>query len=318
MLMTPWVRVIRAFACAIAIAPAQSSFGALLINYQFEEVVGSPPTGQTTPDFTGNFVSNAANTNRVLGHNTNTPGTDFPILAAGPVQNTAAGLRSRNKDWFMNFPGNPATGNIAANAERVEIADGSTGALKADFGNFSVALWLNPSSTDRDRYAVGKMGGSGQRGWSIASQVNSTNLMIDYFSTGTTGDRTLIVPNALPLNTWTHVIFTFDGANQTEAIYINNRPQSFTASGSLTSVPSIINADNTQSFKVGHRGATGNTVGSWAGGIDDVMIFDHTLAHTRAGSSSGTGMTLVPEPSPYLLMTLGSIGLAMLRRRTKI
>jgi hypothetical protein len=144
-------------------------------------------------------------------------------------------------------------------------------------------------------------------------------LIVDYFSTVSNGtDRALKVVDALPLNTWTHVIFTFDGTAQTEKIYINNVLQTVVDASlsSLGTVPSILNAANGQSFRVGHRGATGNTVGSWAGGIDDVMVFNETLAYSRAGSATGTGSTLVPEPSTVFLAAFG-LALVSIRRRVQ-
>jgi len=319
MSLTRWHRLFVVMVFATGLATSQSLYGALLLNYQFESVEGAPPSDQTTPDSSGNFTSAAGTINAVLGHGTQTPGIDFPNLVAGPVENVAAGVRSRNPNSAMNFPGNPATGNIAGNIERVEIADASAGALDAAFSNFTVALWLNPSSTDRDRFAIGKMGVNGNRGWQISSTAGTTDLAIDYFSTVSNGtDRSLKVVGALPLNTWTHVIFAYDGTTQTENIYINNVLQTAVDStaSSLAAVPVILNASNSQAFRVGHRGATGNAVGAWAGGIDDVMIFNETLAYSPAGSSTGTGSTLVPEPST-LIVAAFAFALAMGARQRK-
>jgi hypothetical protein len=298
------------------LAISQSSNGALLLNYQFESVDGAPPTSQTTPDASGNFASTPGSINAVLGHGTQTPGVDFPSLISGPVQSSSGNVKSRNPASAMNFPGNPATGNIASNIERVEIADASSAALDATFSNFTVALWLNPSSTDRDRFAIGKIGGSGQRGWQISSPNGSTNLVIDYFDAAGGSDRSLVVPGALPLNTWTHVVFAFDGVNRTEAVYINNALQTANSVGTLTSTPATLNAANNQPFRVGHRGATGNSVGSWAGGIDDVRIFNETLTHTTAGSSTGTGSTLIPEPTALMMAGI-AMAASTWRKRVK-
>ena len=299
-------RACMVMAFATLLVTSQLSHGALMLNYQFESVDGAAPSGQTTPDSSGNFTSTAGTINAVLGHGTNTPGTDFPILIAGPVENLSAGVMSRNPSSAMNFPGNPATGNIASNIERVEIADASSGALDATYSNFTVALWLNPSSTDRDRFAIGKIGGSGQRGWQISSTAGTADLVIDYFATAaSTTSRSFKVAGGLPLNTWTHVIFAFDGVNLTEAVYINNILQTVDATASTTTIPATLNAANSAIFRVGHRGATGNSVGSWAGGIDDVMIFDETLAFTPIGDAAGTGSLLAPEPSALVLVIYG-------------
>jgi hypothetical protein len=308
-------RSIAMVAIATALSISQSSYGGLLLNYQFETVDGDPPSGQTTPDSSGNFTSVAGSVNAVLGHGSQTPGVDFPNLISGPVQIGSGTKKSRNPASAMNFPGNPATGNIASSIERVEIADAASAALDATFSNFTVALWLNPSSSDRDRFAIGKIGGSGQRGWQISSPNGSTNLVIDYFNAAGGSDRSLVLPGALPLNTWTHVIFAFDGVNQSEAVYINNSLQSPTSVGTLTSVPTTLNAANNQPLRVGHRGATGNSVGAWAGGIDDVRIFNETLTHTTAGSSTGTGSTLVPEPGAMSMALIAIAAAAAIGKR---
>jgi hypothetical protein len=320
MTTAPWNCKIAVFTFTALVSVQQFLYGAMLLNYQLESVDGSPPSGQTTPDSSGNFVSTPGTINAVLGHGTNTPGTDFPNLIPGPVANLSAGVMSRNPNSAMNFPGNPATGNIASNIERVEIADASSGALDATFSNFTVALWLNPSSTDRDRFAIGKIGGSGQRGWQISSTAGTTSLVIDYFSAaGATTSRTLLLASALPLNTWNHVIFAFDGVNQTEAVYVNNVLQTVDTLGSTeTSVPTGLNGANSAAFRVGHRGATGNSVGSWAGGIDDVVIFDEALAFSPTGSGTGTGSLLaeVPEPTSFMYAIIGATLAIAARRKT--
>jgi hypothetical protein len=284
---------------AMLLTNLQSSFGGLMVNYQFESVDGLPPTGQTTPDSSGNFTSTPGTINAVLGHGTQTPGVDFPNLIPGPVANIAASVMSRNPASAMNFPGNPASGSINSNVERVEIADASSGALDASFSNFTVALWLNPSSTDRDRFAIGKIGGSGQRGWQVSSATGTTDLVVDYFATaGSTTSRSLKVAGGLPLNTWSHVIFAFDGTNLTEAVYINNVLQTVDSTASTTAIPATLNGSNNQPFRTGHRGATGAAVGAWAGGIDDAMVFNETLAYSPTGSADGTGSLLVEVPEP--------------------
>jgi hypothetical protein len=307
--------------CAVAVVlvtaltNAKEVRAALLLNYQFETVEGTAGVDQTTPDSSGTFTSVAGSVNAVIGHGTQIPGTNFPNLIAGPVRNTAAGVQSRNPNSAMSFPGNPATGNITTSVERVEIADASAGALDAAFTNFTVSMWLNPSSTDRDRYVAGKMGGSGQRGWQFVSPAGTTNLNLDYFDAAGGSDRTLSLTNALNLGEWTHLIYVFDGVNQTEQIYLNNVLQSPSISGGLTGVPGTLNSSNSAAFRVGHRGATGNTIGSWAGGIDDVMIFNESLAFTPTGSATGTGSLLavaVPEPSTAAIGCIAMCSAAVL------
>lgn len=316
--------------CAVAVVlvtaltNANEVRAALLLNYKLDEIVADPV--QTTPDASGNFDSATGTINAVLGHG----GTNIPTIVDGPVRNYDAGVQSRNLNKAMSFPGNDAATGIGGNIERVEIADVSSGALDAPFTNFTVSMWLNPSNQIGDRFAIGKMGGSNQRGWQIASPGGSEDLTIDYFlstanpTVAVPTDRSLKVVGALPLGEWTHVTFVFDGVNGTEAIYLNNLlvpSANVLQLGTLPAVPGILNGANSAAFRVGHRGATGSSVGSWAGGIDDVMIFNESLAFSPTGSATGTGSLLavaVPEPSTAvigLMVLCGVVAVAANRQR---
>jgi hypothetical protein len=245
---------------------------ALLVNYQFESVVGTAPT-QTTPDSSGTFTSSdvVPFVNALLGYGTNTPGTDYPQQLAGPVAN--ATVKSVNPNNYMQF-----YGGLNANVTRVQIDKDAAGPLDVAFTNFSVALWLKATDTTTSRFAIGKMGNNGQRGWQITSPAGTTDLNIDYFSTLSNGsDRSFSFTNALPLDTWTHFVFTFDGTTGTEAAYINGVAQTLTNLSTVPTVPAVLNAANTAPFRVGHRGGNQSSVGGWVGGIDDARVYDQTL-----------------------------------------
>ncbi|MEX0642869.1 MAG: LamG domain-containing protein [Pirellulales bacterium] len=294
-------RILVAVALVALFSMSQTSYAVELVNYRFESVEGDPPTGQTTPDSSGTFTTVAGSVNAVLGYGTSTPGTDFPIIATGPVQNVTANVRSLNPINYMNFPGSPTDGSITANNTRVEIADGTVGAgdatLDMAFTAFTVSMWLNPSSTSRDRFAIGKMGSAGQRGWQIYSGNGTTNLVIDYFDGPSGSDRSLTVADAFTLDTWTHLIFTFDAESASEEIYLNNVLQTPTIGG-VGAPLAALNGANSAPFRVGHRGGNQQTVGAWAGGIDDVRIFDSALEFSEIGSAEGTGSLLKVIPLP--------------------
>jgi hypothetical protein len=105
------------------------------------------------------------------------------------------------------------------------------------------------------------------------------------------------------------VTFVFDGTNLTEALYINNVLQTPDTTASTTTIPSTLNASNSALFRVGHRGGTGTSVAGWAGGIDDVLIFNETLAFTPTGSLTGTGSLLasIPEPTSFVVVALAGV-----------
>jgi hypothetical protein len=264
---------------AIIVCHAPAAFCDLLLNYQFETVDGEAPL-QTTPDSSGNFTSSnvAPLVNALTGFDTLTPGIDYPLQMAGSVANTT--FQSLNPNNFMNFYStvdgvNTSTRN---NYSAVQIAADAAGPLNVTFTNFSVALWLKPTDLETDRWAIGKTGTGGNRGWQILGKSGTTDLELDYYATTENGsDRAFIVPNVLPLSTWTHVAFTFDGTAGTEALYINGVSQTLVNGGEMPTVPTTLNSANAYALDVGHRGRTGPTIGGWRGGIDDVRIYDQTL-----------------------------------------
>ena len=97
--------------------------------------------------------------------------------------------------------------------------------------------------------------------------------------------------SALPLNTWTHLTVTFDGA--TERLYVGGiQTASRTVTGAMT--------PSTGALKIG-----GNTVwGEWFQGlIDEVRIYNRALSTTEIQSDMNTavgaaGAAATPAPTP--------------------
>jgi hypothetical protein len=330
----------------LAISVAQASFGELLLNYQFETVNGTAPT-QTTIDSSG---KHAEALNEVLGPGT-TPGTDYPqqITGTGIVANSL--VKSLNPNAYMNFTG-PNVAN--SNSSRVGILDGASGGgsgpLDTQFTQFTFAAWVKPTFVpedfDSDRLIAGKAGGGtagSNRGWQISSPSlepgvigdvslpghvlvdGGDDLLITYYASASGTPRELVVHNVLPLDTWTHIAFTFDGAAGTEAVYINGALATIVAntSTSLATVPATLNGANAGAFMAGARAGTASGDGSrtggiygWYGGLDDVRIYDEALAFTPIGSATGIGslLTAVPEPSGLVMAIMG-IGILRYRRR---
>jgi hypothetical protein len=203
------------------------------------------------------------------------------------------------------------------NYTQVQTAATSSGLVNSTFTDFTFAAWVNTGtvSLTQNRMIAGKMGGSGQRGWSIGSSAGNTDLTVDYFdAAGSATSRTLVLPNGtLPEGIWTHIAVTFDGGIS-EKIYINGVETPFSLGvGSAASPLATWNSLNTMDLKIGHRGAAANNIGGWNGGLDDVRIYDTTLTELEVQAL----LVPVPEPGSLVLMTLGIIGLAASRRHKK-
>lgn len=333
---------ILCFAAAVICAPLSTgAFGTLLLNYQFEQVDGAVPT-QTTVDSSGTYADAV---NQVLGPGT-MPGTDYPLQIAGPVGNGS--VMSLNPNNAMFFTG-PNAGNT--NSSKVSITDGNSGLLDTAMNNFTFATWVKPTFVPNDavtdRLIAGKAGGSTSstnRGWQISSppllaatatgDVNSLpvaggdDLLITYFQTSNAAaPRILLVENALPLNTWTHIAFTFssDGTNPgVEAVYVNGIAATVLVDPTgLATAPTAVNGSNAGSFMAGARAGTANNgsrlggIFGWIGGLDDVRVYSEALAPSAIGSPTGVGSLLqVPEPSSIVLAAVGLLGAVVYRRRT--
>jgi hypothetical protein len=252
-------------------------YGELLLHYQFESVMGTPPE-QVTPDATGHYISNAdpffGGINLLGGPGTE-PGVDYPQMVTGTDLVANSLFKSLNPDSAIHVPAGTSNGRTG-----VTIADINTGVLDGQLPAFTMAVWVKPLTTDNHRYIAGKFGTSANRGWQFTSPIDSTDLDVFYFGTmlDADGGRRYLLDDVLPLDTWTHVAFTFDGATQTDAVYINGISQTLSNYGSATFVPTQINGGNNQDFWVGHRGATGSTVRGWSGYLDDFRIYTNALS----------------------------------------
>jgi hypothetical protein len=100
----------------------------------------------------------------------------------------------------------------------------------------------------------------------------------------------IVVQDVLPLNTWTHIAFTFDGATGTEAVYVNGVPATMMADPTgLTAVPATLNGSNPGGFMAGSRANTSSAgrltgIFGWIGGLDDLRIYDQTLTAAEVQS----------------------------------
>jgi hypothetical protein len=314
-------RIVCGIAVVALIVTAQSSPGALILNYQFESVVGSAPN-QTTPDTSDVPFVSSPTVNALLGAGS-TPTIDYPGLITGTDLVSNVTVKSLNPNSAMSFPGGTSA---TSGVSRVSIANASAGPLapSGGFTNITIAAWAFPTSASTDRAIASKIGGgsfSSNRGWQIYSPAagGGDDLVIDFFqnqSGSGNPNASLIIEDVLPLNTWTHVAFTFNGT--TPIVYINGVSESF-VNLSATAMPTSINATNGAAFLVGTRGNSNTTtfLTPWIGGIDDVRVYNEVLGGSAPGSNSGIGslLTPVPEPNTILMTGIGLIGVVVLARK---
>ncbi|GEM_PF-1944992 len=160
----------------------------------------------------------------------------------------------------------------------------------------TVAVWINPSALSQSSFSAGSGGtiideneGGGTSGWVLGVKNNNTvwfwpSSGNDKYSTAT-----------IPLNTWTHVVITYDGTNI--RFYINGGLDS-------TQVMSAPQGSATF-FRVGGKSWI---TGYWKGGLDDVRIYNRALSTAEAKQLYGLGTSKTNAVSSASPLASGLIG----------
>jgi hypothetical protein len=303
-------RILSGSSAAAIVLAAQSAFGTLLLNYQFEEVTGSPPSA-TTPDSSGAVPPL---TGAVTGGPT--VGTNYPTIVTTPFVSNGS-QQSLNPNHSMQFFGGTNISSGSSNsANRVVVADAgvNSSTLDALFPQFTFAAWLNPAEvTTATRWIAGKMGGGGERGWQLArgygtGGANVNNLEFSYFDGPSGASQDLSVTGFFSSNSeWIHLAVVFDGGDFVK-IYKNGVEVLNETAGVLSN----LNGANAIPFMVGHRGTSASSSGAWFGYMDDVRIYDSALNQAEVSA-----LLVVPEPSSMVLMAGLIVGVTAIGLRRK-
>ena len=145
-------------------------------------------------------------------------------------------------------------------SDKISAADATS--LKPT--TFTVSVWVNPSSTPgSQKPLMGKVNYGGTSGWVAITSAANLNLEMAVFNTLGSSYNSPPTPS-LPLSTWTHLAFTFDGS--TIRTYENG-----VQVGAGTAFVGTF-APATTSFHVGSDGAN-----TWPGAVDQVEFFSGAL-----------------------------------------
>jgi len=145
--------------------------------------------------------------------------------------------------------------------------------LNISFSAFSISCWIKRNVNSVGIFIAGKMGTGGKRGWQF-SLLSDNTLDMDYFNSSSGSEHEITSTNIIPVNIWTHCVFTFN-ASISEVLYINGILNKQQTSGVLTA----FNGNNTASFRIADRGD--GTATRFSGSIDEVRIYNRALSQNE-------------------------------------
>ncbi len=187
---------------------------------------------------------------------------------------------------------NPTQANLA-NPGTIDLNNGG-------MNKFTLEGWLKPTVVQGMTLleVSSTMGGT----TAMHLGMNSAGFARAQFLSQSSGSKILISSNAIPLNTWTHLAFVYDGG--TMHLYMN----AVEATNSLFVGQTVINSMSSAFF--GGGGALGQVNGL----IDDIRISNSALTPSQLGFYESFTPAM-PEPSTMALLATGLLTLAWRRRR---
>ena len=188
-----------------------------------------------------------------------------------------------NSLYSMNFDGSSEYINVGSTPQ----------ALVGNNSAYTVSAWAKPDTTGNQNIIGAMSSGNrwyfrilnGYASYAYGSAQNGN----DYQGTAT----------PVALNTWSHIVFTFDGST-THKIYVNGVLKLTQSNGSGQTIT------NSQNAYIGALNNNGSTQNDFYGQIDEVAIFNRALNTTEIAALYG-GTSPNIYPSNLMASNLGPI-----------
>ena len=210
-----------------------------------------------------------------LNEGSGTDISDYSNSGAGTLLNgQGAASWSSDTPWGTDY-----SLTLDGSNDYISINDRSD--LKYQGGDFSISIWIKPSSTETSGALVVSKpwNGGGQYNYTLSYNTNGT---ITVGLVGATG-YSIATAATVPATKWSHVAAVLDSARNVK-IYIDGSLKSSTTHSIMSWSPS--SGDGSVPLAIGTLypyggGWGGNTGFSFEGLIDDPMIFTKTLTATE-------------------------------------
>ena len=152
---------------------------------------------------------------------------------------------------------------------------------------YTVSAWVNPSVSGNLKI-VGAMDTGNRWYFRVLNGYASYS-----YGAATSGNDYQGTAAPIALNTWSHVVFTFDGST-THKIYVNGILKLTESSGSAQTIT------NSKNAYIGALNLNGSTVNFFNGKIDQVTIFDYALSQDQVTQLGAEGYAFNFIPNDYI------------------
>jgi len=166
--------------------------------------------------------------------------------------------------------------------------------------SFSIGAWIKPEKKGEHQTIIGNSGNKNNfwRGWEMTLDT-SNHVWVRLIHSLPHNYIHIVSEQTIPLNTWTHVMFTYDGTAKASGVklYINGRnvPVQVRFDQLYKSMRTIDSRHNPEDRAIrvakSYRAFTGDN-GIYLGSIDDIRIYDEALTELEVAA-------IHPDPEVY-------------------
>lgn len=145
--------------------------------------------------------------------------------------------------------------------------------------NFSVSLWVNPSTAGSGGQVIGKWASDNTKGWAIDVGYYHTNEVTIAFRNNSGGDYwSAYSATTIPAKSWTHIAMYYPGNGSAPTLWINGQLQTLTTYLVLGNGLSGI-VDSGENLTIGRSHMfTETSYIYFSGSVDDVRIYNRALS----------------------------------------
>jgi PKD repeat protein len=257
-----------------------------------------PGTYAVSLAVTGSGGSNTKTNNNFINVSTS-GGTTQPPAGSNEGLVAAYGFEEDSGSMVADASGK---GNHGTIKEAIRIINGRYGkALKFDGVNdwvtvndsasldlstgLTLEAWVYPLSQSNGGNTVILKQASGAQVYALYSE-EDVNLPVSYINDG--GYRSVVGPNRLPANTWTHLVATYDASYQ--RLYVNGVEVAKSARNTLIQQSNGV-------LRIGGNSLWGEY---FHGYIDEVRIYNRALSASEVTSNKATAVS-VSNPSQFVM-----------------